>query len=195
MLEPSHASHSSWSLLQPCASAHSIHRCTITGTLRTVLYCSKIYFESKNRDSSSFDSFSTSAYLSPGTARWKRCVRWWVTCRASLETSRGWSQLQLSPGCMNLALSCCWWEPASSSAATHQAKHQSHAGSSVLRTRGGAVHTLHEHLPCSAPWNGARRFPRVFLHHVFPCSSYWMLLRDGQSLLCCIPHLLAHRHC
>lgn len=49
MLEPSHASHSSWSLLQPCASAHSIHRCTITGTLRTVLYCSKIYFESKNR--------------------------------------------------------------------------------------------------------------------------------------------------
>lgn len=85
MLEPSHASHSSWSLLQPCASAHSIHRCTITGTLRTVLYCSKIYFESKNRDSSSFDSFSTSAYLSPGTARWKRCVRWWVTCRTSLQ--------------------------------------------------------------------------------------------------------------
>lgn len=64
-------SHCSFGLLQPHASAHTCHRCTITGTLRTVVYCSKIYSESKNWDSAYFYSFSASVYLSPGIAMWK----------------------------------------------------------------------------------------------------------------------------
>jgi len=50
LLEPSLACHCAFGLLQPPVSTHTLQRRTATGTLRTVVYCSEIYFQSKNWD-------------------------------------------------------------------------------------------------------------------------------------------------